>query len=58
MSYRGFETLLTCVMIYSTCWTIFITTVNTEWICPEVWHHEQAHVVHQMDVHQGEREHF
>ena len=38
-----------------------MTTVNTEWMVqnhPEIWHHEQAQVVHQLDVRKEERQHF
>ena len=27
-------------------------------MCPEIWHCEQAEVVHQLDVHKDERQHF
>ena len=52
---------LKCVMLSLTCWTIFMITMNTNWmlkICPEIWHHEQDQVVHQMDVHKYDRQHF
>ena len=32
--------------------------VDGQIMCPEIWYHEEAQVVHQLDVNQGERHHF
>ena len=32
MSYRGFKPSLTCVMLFLTCWKIFMNTVNAKWM--------------------------
>ena len=36
MSYRGFETFTALCNVFPTYWTIFITTVNTEWMVQDL----------------------